>query len=243
MKIFFPLILVFSCIITFAQDTTKTVKVVTNFTLSSRNVWRGTNYGNNAPSLASTLGLNIKDAIEIGATATVTTNGTKAGYGNWMELYSIFHWGEKISLIIDDYYFFNKYDTMNNYLDWSKEKTQHLIEAKLKYAIAKKINIAASYNIYAATGTPKAWFFEAEYFLKPNLSIIASYVAGASALNFYTASGVTTVGFVGYRDIVVTKKLTIPTRATILVNPNYQNIAHYDGLGRNPIQFVISLDF
>ena len=228
-----------------AQDSLKNT-VNTTFTLASKNVWRGVNYGDNAPSLQGNLSYNIKNAIEIGAFGTVTTNGTKKGYGNWLELYTTFKI-DKWSLTLDDYYFFS-YDSLNDYFDYSENTTQHLVEARLKYT-SDKFTIYGSYNVFANRDAEKALYFEAEYFLRKDLSLIVGYLTGASWLNFHDKGGVTVAGISGSRDIVITDKFKIPVKTSLLFNPNYENIAKdsngnvLKGLGTNPVNFVIALTF
>ncbi len=228
-----------------AQDSLKNT-INTTFILASKNVWRGVNYGDNAPSLQGNLSYNIKNAIEIGAFGTVTTNGTKSGYGNWMELYTTFkidNW----SLTFDDYYFFS-YDSLNDYFDYSEATTQHFVEARIKYATSR-FSILGSYNLYANKDAEKAFYFEAEYFLRKDLSVIVGYLTGASWLNFHDKGGMTVAGISGSRDIVITDKFKIPVKTSLLFNPNYKNIAQdangnvLKGLGTNPVNFVIALTF
>lgn len=73
----------------------------------------------------------------------------------------------------------------------------------------------------------------------------------ASGRGFSNKGGIT-VGLVGHRNIQLSKKLSLPLKTSLIVNPNYQNIAKYsgtgfdpgyNGLGRNPINFVITLTF
>lgn len=249
-KTIYTLLLCSIAAIIHAQDSTKAVSVNTDFTIASKNVWRGVSYGNNAPMLQGLLALNVKDAIEIGVCGTGTINGDRKGYGNWLELYTTFTI-DQWSLTIDDYYFFS-YDSLNDYFDYDQNTTQHLIEAKLKYSI-DKFSVYASYNIYANKDAAKAWYFEAEYFVRDDLSILFGAVTGASWLNYYDAGGITTIGVAGSRDIKVTKLFSIPVKASLIANPNYKNIAQwdgsgyvnpgYDGLGRNPVNFVVALTF
>jgi len=249
MKNLITILFCFVGVALYAQDTTKVAQVKTDITIATKNVWRGVNYGNNTPMVQGTLALNFKNAVEVGACGTATINGDRKGYGNWMELYTTYTI-DRFSLTIDDYYFFS-YDSLNDYFNYSKNTTQHLVEARLKYNIEKKFSVFASYNIYANVNAQKAWYFEAEYFVRPDLSLLFGAVTGASWLNYYDAGGITTIGVAGSRDIEVTKTFKIPVKASLIFNPNYRNIAKWDGsgyidpgyngLGRNPVNFVISI--
>jgi hypothetical protein len=246
---FLAMLLIAQASLSFSQtDSTKTVKLNTSLTLATKNIWRGVNYGNNAPMIQGSLGVVLKDAFEIGACGTATLNGDKRGFGNWMELYTQYQW-RRWTVVLDDYYFFS-YDSLNDYLNWNNKTTQHLLEARLKFEVPKKISVMAGYNIYANQSAKKALYVEAEYFLFQNFSILFGAVTGASWLNYYDAGGITTVGVSGNREIPISKKLSLPLKAQLIVNPNYKNIAVWDGsgyvdpgynyLGRNAINFVIS---
>ena len=54
--------------------------------VASRNIWRGLDYGS-SPSIWGDLYGSFKK-FSIGAMGTSTLNGSKSGYGNWMELYA-----------------------------------------------------------------------------------------------------------------------------------------------------------
>ena len=233
-----------------APDSTSKFSLNTEVTIASRNVWRGVNYGNNLPTIQGTLGVIYK-SIEVGAFGTVTVNGDRKGFGNWMELYSTYTLSNRWSVTLDDYYFFS-YDSLNDYFNWNPKNTQHLIEARVKYNVDKKFWILGSYNFYAGDGSQKAFYFEGEYFLTKELSLLLGALTGPSTLNFYAKGGVTTVGLSATRQLKMTKNLSVPLKTRLIFNPNYKNIATYtgagcdpgyNGLGRNPVNFVISVTF
>lgn len=232
----------------FAQtnDTLKIEKhlIVTSVSMSSKNFWRGNVYGNNTPSISGTLAMHLKNHFEVGATGTSPMNGSRDGFGIWMELYaskSI----KQFTITLDDYYFFNAQDSLNDYLNWSRSNTQHLVEARLKYdAPNGRFSITASTVIYTATGAPNSLYLETEYYLVPKIfSVSAGGIFGPSALNFYDKGGVTHFGFTGYRDIVVSKELTIPLHVGLFTSPNYQNASKYPAFSQNPINMIVGISF
>jgi hypothetical protein len=219
----------------YAQDSTK---VNTAFSISSKNFWRGAVYGNNVPSLQGSVAISRRN-FEVGACGTSPLNGTSVGYGIWMELYASYNIG-RFNITVDDYFFFNEDDHDNDYFNWNRNSTQHLVETRLKYAV-DKFNITGSYVAYASESSVNALYFEGEYFIIPELSVLAGYVAGESYLNFYNDSGITHIGVAGNRKIQVSKIFEIPVKAALYASPNYKNIVELPGLRRNPINLVITL--
>lgn len=241
-KIIFAIFL-FGSFVTSAQDSTKHL-ILTSVSMSSKNFWRGNVYGNNAPSISGTLAMHLKNHFELGAIGTSPMNGSRDGFGIWIELYaskSI----KQFTITLDDYYFFNAKDSLNDYFNWGRSNTQHLVEARVRYdAPNGRFNTTASTVIYTATDAPNSLYLEAEYYLIAKLfSASAGGVFGPSALNFYDKGGVTHFGFTGYRDIVVSKKLTIPLHVGLFTSPNYRNAAKYPAFSQNPINMVIGISF
>lgn len=239
-KLILPVLILLSYFVS-AQDSTKHL-IVSSATISSKNFWRGNVYGNNTPTISGTLGLHLNNGLEIGATGTSPLNGNRDGYGIWMENY-ISKTVDKFTLTFDDYYFFNAYDSLNDYFNYSKGNTQHLVEARLKYAV-DRFNVTASYVVYAAKGSVNSLYLEGEYFLVPSLlSLSVGGVFGQSYLNFYDKGGVTHVGFTGYRDIKITESFAIPFKVSLFTSPNYKNASRYPAFSQNPINLVVGVSF
>jgi len=216
--------------------------IVTSVSISSRNLWRGNVYGNNNPSMSGTLAMHLKNHFELGATGTTPLNGSRDGFGIWMELYAS-HTINRFTFTVDDYYFFNAKDSLNDYFNWNRKDTQHLIETRLRYDSKNgRFNETTSTVLYAATGAVNHAYFEVEYYLIPKIfSVMAGCVLGKSALNFYDKGGVTHFGFTGYRDIVVTKDFTIPLHVSLISSPNYMNASKYPAFTQNPINIVVGI--
>lgn len=242
MKKILTLVFVLISLCASAQDSTKHNPVVGSVSLSSKNLWRGNVYGNNAPSISGTLGYKFKSNTELGVTGTSPFSGNRDGYGIWMELYASQTLGN-FTLTVDDYYFFNAEDSLNDYGNWSHDDTQHLIEGRVKYD-GGRFNVTASYVLYAAKGLDNSLYLEGEYFLLPQrLSLSVGGVFGASALNFYDAAGVTHAGVTGYGNIKFSEIFSLPMRLSIMTSPNYKNASEYPNFTQNPINFVIGVTF
>ncbi|GHM98879.1 hypothetical protein WSM22_03690 [Cytophagales bacterium WSM2-2] len=224
-----------------AQDSTRN-SIVTSLSIASKNFWRGNVYGDNLPTLSGTLAYRTKSNTEIGAIGTSPLTGARSGYGTWMELYASQVIG-RFTFTIDDYYFFNAYDSLNDYFNWGRNETQHLVEGRVKYD-AGRFNIMSSYVVYAATAAVNSLYLEGEYFLIPKLlSLSAGASIGQSALNFFDKGGVTFVGVTGYKDIRITDHYSVPMKMALLVSPNYKNAFKAPGFTQNPVNFVVGFSF
>jgi hypothetical protein len=236
-----PFLLLFTIASYAQEDSTKTSPLVTSVSISSKNFWRGNVYGDNAPSISGTLGLTSKH-FEIGVTGTSPLSGSRVGYGIWAELYASAKLGN-FTLTLDDYYFFNEYDSLNEYENWSSKDTQHLLEARLKYGV-DRFNVTASIVAYAAKESKNSLYLEGEVFLiLKQLSVSAGGVFGESYLNFFDKGGLAFAGVNGYRDIKVTDNFAVPLRVSVMTSPNYKNASKYNGFTQNPINVIVGVTF
>jgi hypothetical protein len=224
--------------IAIAQDSTKNIALNTEITIATRNIWRGLDYGS-SPSMQGTLALT-KDFFEVGAWGTTTLNGSKEGFGTWLELYATAKYKD-FSLTIDDYFFFNSADSLNNYFEWQRDRTQHFIEARLKYD-TDKLDLMAGYAFYKNKGDKtNGIYLEAEYYPVRNLSFIVGGVTSANWLSFYDAGGITTIGVSGRRMVNVSEQFALALKASLIFNPSYDKSVEAPGVGTNPAYFAVYL--
>jgi len=113
-----------------STDTSKIkIESFCEITLSSRNVWRGIDFGNYSPSAFGLFGLSYKK-LEIGAYGIVSLTGTNVGYGNTFNVYCALK-SKYISFFVEDYYFNGDNSNLNtDYSDWSNT---HFLESRLKF--------------------------------------------------------------------------------------------------------------
>lgn len=221
-------------------DSLAEIRLNTEVVLSSRNIWRGLDYGS-SPSIQGTLAVR-KNAFEIGAFGTTTLNGSKEGFGTWMELFASAYW-RNWSFTVDDYFFFNANDTDNNYFDWSRSATQHILEARVKYA-SPRFSVMTGYAFYKnRMDRTSGIYVEAEYFFTENFSFLIGGLTDESWLSFYRKGGVTTVGFTGRRLIKFSDNFSAQLKASLVGNPSYDRSVNAPGVGTNPVYFVVSIGF
>ena len=211
--------------------------VEVDFGASSRNVWRGLDYGS-SPSIWGDLYKNFNN-FSIGAMGTTTLNGSKSQYGTWLELYASYQF-KNITFVLDDYFFFNTMDSLNNYFNYTSEKTQHLIEARLEYE-NDFLEALLGYVIYSnSDDNTNGIYIEATYKVNEKVSFTAGCLTASQWLSFYDAGGITTLGINGHRKLKVLKK-KLPLKASLIFNPNYKNASQL--VGNNPAYFVLSTEF
>lgn len=239
------------------NDTTETSRLYTEFSVLSRNVWRGVDFGNGSPSIQGLIVYNPIWGIEIGAFGVTSLNGTNAGYGNSLNIFAGYRY-KSISLIFDDYYFHGDATNLTtNY--WHQDKT-HFIEARLSYA-GEKIKATAGYTIYGGdlyndpvidtAGTilenTQGLYLEVTYKVSEEFSITVGGISGPSALNFHDEAGITNVGLHFNKGIEISDKFILPVTTSLIVNPNYEYISPEGllrvGYGTTPVNFVIGIIF
>lgn len=240
-KLLLPVLLLFVFAANAQEDSTKRQRdLVASVTIANKNFWRGNVYGDNAPMISGTLGYSTKH-FEIGATGTSPMSGSRVGYGIWMELYASYKF-ENFTMTVDDYYFFNEFDSLNDYGNWSSKDTQHIIEYRARYG-NDRFNVTASVVWYAADNSVNNVYLEGELFIVPKVfSVSAGGVFGESYLNFFDKGGLTFAGVTGYRDIEITKKFTVPLKVAVMTSPNYKNASKYNGFTQNPINLIIGIN-
>lgn len=241
MKYILFLALILSALKVSGQDSLKS-NTLTSISISSKNFWRGNVYGDNTPTLSGTLGYS-KNWLEIGVTGTSPINGSRTGYGIWAETYITLKLPENLSITLDDYYFFNAQDSLNDYFNWSNGNTQHIIEYRAKYAI-DRFTVMGSVVVYSAFSSINSFYLESEYFVLPKeLSISGGAVFGQSALNFFDKGGIAFVGITGYRNIKLNDKFIVPLKVAVMSSPNYKNAFKAPGFTQNPINIIIGVSF
>jgi hypothetical protein len=220
-------------------DTTNNqIPLNTELILATRNIWRGLDYGS-SPTIQGTLGYS-KKYFEVGTFGTTTLNGSKEGFGTWIELFATAYYKD-FSLTIDDYFFFNSADSLNNYFEWNHKTTQHIIEARVKWD-TEKFDLTAGIPVYKnENDNSNGLYLEAEYSPFENLSFLIGGLTGASNLSFYKSGGITTIGASGKRNVQVTEKFSFQLKVSLIANPSYEKSVNAPNVGTNPVYFVAYL--
>lgn len=223
-------------------------KFNSELTLASRNVYRGVSYGESPSIMMKGAWMPCKYA-EVGIYGNMTLNGIKEGFGNQINSYITLKPFvnskselKNITITSDDYYYFNSVDTMNSdFFAWSNNKTNHFVEARVKYD--GKVDLTVAYT-YLANKNAKVdgVYFEAGYDLSTALYVFAGYLTDQNDLMFQNKGGWTNMGLTLSKQLHI-KEWSPMLKTSIIASPTHRTIQDYPGVGRNPVSLVASLTF
>lgn len=208
--------------------------------LFSRYIWRGVDYGS-APSIQPSLAYK-KGGFEIGSWGAYSIKGNYSE----TDLYAKYTLKD-FSLTATDYFIHSELSPNNTkYFDYSSNNTSHIIEATLQYKSSGKIpfSILAGTFVY---GADKNWGYDAAkdtigdnyystyvelgYTLtcnNNNYDIFLGLTPQAGA--YGNTFGVINAGISGYKTIKVSDSFEIPVKASVIANPQAQNLFFVIGI-------------
>lgn len=241
-------------------DTTKkdtlSYKIDVNASITSKNIWRGVDFGNGSPSILGSITFSYKDKYLIGSYFSTAVTGTTIGYANTLNFFIGYKY-KNFTFLLDDYYFQGDITNIpTNY--WHHDKT-HFIESRIEY-VKNKFSAKIGYTIYGGKlynnpvidslgnmlQNTKGLYLEINIKLTENFSIFCGGITNASALNFHDRYGVTNVGLKAIKELKLLGS-SIPMEATIVFNPNYKNVSPKDiprvGYASSPVNFGMSFNF
>lgn len=236
------------------EDTLSTVEL--GATLTSKNVWRGIDFGNGSPSVLGSITYCYKNKILIGSYFSTAVSGTTVGYANTLNFFLAYR-HKNFTFFLDDYYF--QGDISNIPTDyWHHDKT-HFVESRIEYA-TKKFSAKITYTVYGGKlynnpiidslgnklQNTKGLYAEINYNFYKNLSLFAGGITNASALNFHDKGGITNIGLKCTKTLSFSKH-EFPIEATITFNPNYKNVSPLNlpriGYATSAVNAAVSLTF
>jgi len=225
-------IILFCIIITFvsniqAQDN-DSLKLNVSADICSRYVWRGLDYGS-SPSIQPTLSL-IKKSFEIGYWGAISTLGNYCETDLYLK-YTL----KKFSLTVTDYFFpvniipANKTERYFNYED---KTTGHIFEGLLSWKGPDKfpLYVFAGTVLYGAdkdtSGNNRySTYAEAGYSFKVKNNGLDVFFGFTPYEGLYgNGIGVVNIGVSGSKKIKITENFELPVKATLVVNPQTENI-------------------
>lgn len=217
--------------------------------VSTRNVWRGIDFGNYSPTLTGVVGISPLEGLEFGAVCIVTLTGTQLGYGNTFNIYASYS-KKNITIELDDYYFQGHFTNIRtDYTNWYKT---HFLEGRIRYDYKDfyiftgyTINGGDLYNIKNSQfNNTNAFYLEVGY-ENDDIGLSIGGINGPSALNFHDKEGITNIRCKYMNDIRGFKNL--PFEVGLVYNPSFKYIAPYDieriGYGRTAFNFYVTLKF
>jgi len=236
LTIIFTISLIFlSGRVAFAQskDTSK-INVSADFV--SRYIWRGLDYGK-SPSIQPTLSFT-KGGFEIGAWSAVNTIGSY----HELDPYAKYTF-KNFSLTLTDYFIHNEMNPNGTkYFDYGSNTTNHTFEGALQYKGPEKfpVSILVGTCFYGndrkitpdLTDSSKmtikqnySTYIELGYTVKCKGKSFDLFMGLTPASGAYgNTFGVINAGITGYKTIEVTKTFSIPVKASVIANPQAENL-------------------
>lgn len=242
----------------FSQTDTIVTGIYSEITLSTRNIWRGVDFGNYSPTFQGLFSYDPVKNLELGT--FVSGALTNKGYGNTLNLFAKYKRETKIgrvSLTIDDYYFNG--DSTNYPTEYLKWEESHLVEARFELE-RDRVSFLAGYMIYGGSlytnpsdslgnvilRNDNAFYLEGSFYISKkvydSLKLSVGYLTGPSALNFHDRAGITNVSLKYqkyYREYPIFFQVTY--------NPNYKFISPVDmprvGYGMSQMNWSLGIVF
>ena len=208
----------------------------------SRYVWRGTAYGK-APAIQPTLVFDPQIGLKLGAWGNYSITGDYAEADLFLS-YTF----KGASVVFTDYFFPNENIPMNKYFNYKNATTGHQFELGVGYDGPEKVPI----HFFAGTilyGADKkldkmiidtlaqdttysyknrySTYIELGYTIK-NFSLNVGFTPMAGV--YGTSAGIVNVSLTGRKTFVITDKFNLPTYASLVFNPQSQNIYLVFGL-------------
>lgn len=215
-----------------AQEISDTTKSKWNVNVAadvmSRYVWRGLDYGA-SPNIQPTLALSNGN-FEIGYWGAINIFGTYSE----VDLYAKYSY-KNLSAIVTDYFFPIDGIPSNNYqkyFNYNSDNTNHLAEVILQYKGGEKlpISLLAGTTVYGndkdSLGDNRySTYIEAGYSFQFSENNVDLFVGFTPQEGLYGSEmGIVNVGITGYRSIQITDKYSLPVKASIITNPQIENI-------------------
>ncbi|MFZ4456367.1 MAG: TorF family putative porin [Bacteroidales bacterium] len=189
--------------------------------LVSDYVWRGMQQGSNEPNFQPSL-TYTNGALTIGAWGS----GNFSGSLKEADLYATYAFSSLFSATVTDYNWI--FTPGKSYLEYGKDKTDHIFEVSLNYAGVSSFPLSVSLNtmVYGADkkatdATKQAYstYYELGYPLADNAKLFLGGTLNESA-NYYTSGfAVTNVGIKVSKSVVFSDKFSLPVYGVFGVNP------------------------
>ncbi len=240
---------------TAVSDSTQMRKWSGLLSVANKNVWRGIDFGNGAPTIQGMLTFAPAKQFDLNVLGISALTGTNLGYANTLNFFANYKIaGFTVSL--DDYYFHgDASNILTNYWDY---KNAHFLELRLGYGF-RKWEFKVGYTLYGggfynnpvidSIGTvlknTKGLYLEANYKFNDFLTLTVGGITAASALNFMDDAGITNIGLKYNKSFQITNRFALPVDFSIIVNPNQKNIAPKNlprtGYGGEVVHFVLNV--
>lgn len=205
----------------------------TGIDLKSRYVWRGLMFSD-SPSIQPYMSVTWKGFTAMGWGSYATSNN----YAE-IDLFLAYSVGG-LTLNLNDYYSENEADlAANDYTEWNREITSHLIEASIVYQLPLErfpLQLTGSTFIYGADldehgDQNYSTYLEASYPFSFK-DYECSVVLGSTTSQGYYAgdAGIVNLGINTSHSLKVTAFLEVPVNMSLIFNPSYKDVFFVVGI-------------
>jgi hypothetical protein len=235
-------VLLFSFTGVYAQNDEGKAKFDIGADLMSRYIWRGADYGN-SPSIQPTMSFTWK-GLEVGAWGAFSVANT-----NYQEvdLYVNYTFCDYFALGFTDYFFPDGTIANNHYFNYQKDSTGHIFEGSATFSAGPKVplTLLVAVNFYGAdarkaNGDPfYSTYLELSYPFSCKGLDFNVFVGGTpnkadtgkGESGFYANDpGIVNLGLTISKAIPITEKYSLPVSASLITNPEAQNIFFVFGI-------------
>ncbi|MCH8494306.1 MAG: hypothetical protein LAT57_01575 [Balneolales bacterium] len=186
--------------------------------ISSRYVWRGTDFGG-SPSLQPDISFTTGN-FTIGTWAAFATNGNPAGSEiDFYASYAIPTNAGDFEFVVTDYTF--PQDPSGNY--FSSES--HFVELGIGYSGTSKLPITLFTGVFVTNDDDYSIFTEIGYSIS-NLDLSLGFTPAASAMYGTTKAGVVSTGIGTSREVSLSESFSVTLSGNLIFNP-YANDAFF----------------
>jgi hypothetical protein len=220
-----------------AQDTSPKNNLDLSADIMSRYIWRGMNLGGSSPSIQPDLEFTHGNFT---AGAWGAYSFSDAITSQEADLYLSYTFADKFNLLVTDYYF-PKEDTLNQYFNYEKDKTAHIIELTAKFMGTSNIPLTflVATNVYGADAKKSngdnqfSTYIELGYNFKVNQTDCNAFIGftpnnpdgSAGETGFYgSGPGVINLGLSASKEIKISDSYSLPINASLITNPQAENI-------------------
>ncbi len=195
--------------------------------IKSRHVWRG-GLTCSAWNMQPTLEMNIKN-LTVGAWSCHTVDNSYSE----VDLYASYEVGNFSATILD---YYNPIEGVkkNDFFDYNKDSTRHLVDVNVKFhgTASFPVYILGSTLVYGddkkenSTKNRYSTYFEAGYTHNLNSDQRVDFFMGGTPHKscYAQEAAIVNVGFTFHQNVKIMGQYNLPLYVSMVVNPKYENI-------------------
>jgi uncharacterized protein (TIGR02001 family) len=221
-----------------AQEEPVKAKLDLSSDFMSRYIWRGLNLGGSSPSIQPTLEFSYGN-FAIGAWGAYSIS--HAITRQEMDLYASYTIADLFNIGITDYYLPFEDTNVNEYFNYGKDETGHVLELSAKFLGTEAIplSLMVATNVYGADARKANGDLQLSTYVELNYNFQVKETDCTLFLGFTPTKpdtdngegwyysdkpGIINLGISGSKEIPITDKFSLPVNASLITNPQAGNI-------------------